>query len=145
MSKPTLLMLTPARDRADGPPPPLPSTAAMDHAATLLAHWRAHGWPVTRFGDAAPEGAWPVPAARPEDSRDTGGPIVLTGALSAKALVVSAEIARELGLTVYAPSETLDALGVPADVAELARNMAARIVPLSEIFREVRETAVMVN
>lgn len=145
MSKPTLLMLTPPRDRADGPPPPLPSTLAMDHAATLLAHWRAHGWPVTRLGDAVSEGAWPVPAARPEDGLDAGGPIVLTGALSARALVFSAEIGRELGLTVYAPAESLDALGVPADAAEAARSMSARILPISEIFREMRESAVNVN
>lgn len=145
MSKPTLLVMTPPRDRADGPPPPLPSTEAMEHAATLLAHWRAHGWPVTRLGDANAEGAWPVPILRPEDTRDAGGPVVLTGALSAKALVLSAEIGRELGLTVYAPSETLNALGVPADAAEVARSMAARILPLTEIFREMRDAAVNVN
>ncbi len=145
MSKPTLLMLTPPRDRADGPPPPLPSAAAMNHAATLLAHWRAHGWPVTRLGDATAESGWPTPTARPEDTREAGSPIVLTGALSAKALVFSAEIARELGLTVYAPAETLDALGVSADAAETARGLSARILPLSEIFSEMRAAAVNVN
>lgn len=142
MTLPTLLVMTPQRDRADGPPPPLAATTAMDQTATLLAHWRAHGWPITRLGDATGCG-WPVPAARPEDtSRDAGGPIVLTGALSARALIFSAEIARELGLTVYAPSETLDALGVPADAAETARSLQARILPLSEIFAQVRDEAV---
>ena len=42
-------------------------------------------------------------------------------------------------------ADKLGALGVSADVAELARSMAARILPMTEIFREVRETAVNVN
>lgn len=145
MTLPTLLVMTPARDRADGPPPPLPSTVAMDHTATLLAHWRAHGWPVSRIGDASSESAWPVPTARPEDSRDTGGPIVLTGAVSARALIFSAEIANELGLTVYAPSETLSALGVPEDASRVAESLSARIMPMAEIFRAMRDAAVSVS
>jgi hypothetical protein len=145
MTLPILLMMTPARDRADGPPPPLPSRAAMDHAATLLAHWRAHGWPVNRIGDASAESAWPVPAARPEDMRKTGGPIVLTGDVSARALIFSAEIANELGLTVYAPAETLSALGVPEDASRMAESLSARILPMAEIFKAMRNEAVSVS
>jgi hypothetical protein len=145
MTLPTLLVMTPARDRADGPPPPLPSSEAMDHTATLLAHWRAHGWPVSRIGDASSESAWPVPTARPEDTRESGGPIVLTGDVSARALIFSAEIANELGLTVYAPSETLFALGVPEDASRLAESLSARIMPMAEIFRAMRDSAVSVS
>lgn len=145
MTLPTLLVMTPARDRANGPPPPLPSAAAMDHTATLLAHWRAHGWPVSRIGDASSESAWPVPTARPEDSRDTGGPIVLTGDVSARALIFSAEIASELGLTVYAATETLSALGVPDDASRVATSLSARILPMSEIFKAMRDEAVSVS
>ena len=145
MTLPTLLVMTPARDRADGPPPPLPSTAAMDHTATLLAHWRAHGWPVSRIGDASSESAWPVPTARPEDSRNTGGPIVLTGDVSARALIFSAEIANEMGLTVYAATETLSALGVPDDASRVAASLSARILPMSEIFKAMRDEAVSVS
>lgn len=145
MTLPTLLMMTPARDRADGPPPPLPSSVAMDHAATLLAHWRAHGWPVSRIGDASSESAWPVPVARPEDMRETGGPIVLTGEVSARALIFSAEIANELGLTVYAAAETLFALGVPEDASRVAESLSARILPMAEIFKAMRDEAVSVS
>ena len=145
MTLPTLLVMTPARDRADGPPPPLPSAVAMDHTATLLAHWRAHGWPVSRIGDAASESAWPVPTARPEDSSRTGGPIVLTGNVSARALIFSAEIASELGLTVYAAAETLTALGVPEDASRVAASLSARIMPMAEIFKAMRDEAVSVS
>ena len=50
-------------------------------------------------------------AWRTATSARNTGPIVLTGALSAKALMLSVEIARELGMAVYAPAETVFALG----------------------------------
>ncbi|MGE4529468.1 MAG: hypothetical protein AB7D00_13970, partial [Rhodospirillaceae bacterium] len=114
MTAPTLVVMTPQHSGQAGPPPPFPAETAQEQTATLIAHWRAHGWPVARIGADRPAQGWPVPLTTLQDEirRDQGGPIVLAGALSGTALMFAAQIAQNLGLTVYVPEESLNALGV---------------------------------
>lgn len=146
MTAPTLIVMTPKSDPAAGPPRPWAAAAAMDQTAILLAHWRAHGWPVARVGDAGLGNGGIKVEHRSEDLAAPAqtGPIVLTGALSAKALILSAEIARELGMAVYAPAETVFALGVSEDEARTARDLSAQILPLQQLFAAIRKEAVTV-
>jgi hypothetical protein len=147
MSLPTLIVMTPDPTQSAGAPPPWACSAAMDQTAVLLAHWRAHGWPVARIGNAAFRDEAMVAEPRPEDvtAPVQTGPIVLSGQISAKALLLSAEIGRSLGLPVYAPAETVFALGVSDDEACAARDASARILPLQDLFAAIREEAVSVN
>lgn len=147
MTAPTLIVMTPDPTHAAGAPRPWASAAAMDQTAILLAHWRAHGWPVARVGNNAFADTGIKAEPRPEDVTAPAqtGPIVLSGEISAKSLLLSAEIGRDLGLTVYAPAETVFALGLTDDEACAASAMSARIVPLQQLFAEIRDEAVKVN
>ncbi len=99
---------------------------------------------MARIGDSGLENGDIRAEHRPEDlsAPVQTGPIALTGALSAKALMLSAEIARELGMAVYTPAETFFALGVSEDEARAARDLSARILPLQQLFVAIRKEAV---
>lgn len=146
MTAPTLVVMTPRHSGEAGPPPPIPAETAQEQTATLIAHWRAHGWPVARIGGDRPAQGWPVPLTTLQDEirRDQGGPIVLAGAIEATGLMFAAEIARQLGLTVYVPEESLSALGVGMAETHAARSMNARILPIRDLFAEIRDAAVTV-
>ncbi|WP_337997874.1 hypothetical protein [Oleispirillum naphthae] len=146
MTAPTLVVMTPRHSGEAGPPPPFPAAMAQEQTATLIAHWRAHGWPVARIGADRPAQGWPTPLTTLHDEirRDQNGPIVLAGALSGTALMFAAEIARQFGLTVYVPEESLSALGVGMAETRAARAMNARILPIRDLFAEIRDAAVAV-